>query len=113
MLMLFLYVDFDVLKPKESPARQKIKKLTRIRLVFSGRSPDVVRLNLRNRFLLKVQVSVWSGPRQTCFEATHSLKVDQVDWIDYNSSGGDADDEELHTCISLMMVTITHIIDPQ
>ena len=75
---------------------QKIIKLTLVSdLFFSGRSPDVVRLNLRNRFLLKVQVSVWSGPRQTCFEASHSLKVDQVDWIGYNSPG----DEELHASL--------------
>ena len=63
-------------------------------LFFSGHSPDVVRLNLRNRSVLKVQVSVWSGPHQTCFEASHSLKLDRVDWIDYNSSHADADDEE-------------------
>ena len=39
---------------------------------------DVVRLNLRNRFRLKVQVIVWQGEAQTCFEASHTLKVDQV-----------------------------------
>ena len=39
---------------------------------------DVVRLNLRDRFRLKVQVIVWNGEAQTCFEASHTLKVDQV-----------------------------------
>ena len=33
---------------------------------------------MRNRFRLKVQVIVWQGEAQTCFEASHTLKVDQV-----------------------------------
>ena len=45
----------------------------------------------------KVQVIVWSGPQQTCFEAGHTLKADQVsrelDWIGYDSSD-DGDEEQ-------------------
>ena len=43
-----------------------------------SRHADVITLELKNRFDLKVQVTVWKGPEQTCFEASHTLKVDQV-----------------------------------